>query len=136
VPIPPPAPVAAPAPPAPPAPPSVIQSSDLGTRMISGRPPRYPVESRRSDEQGTVVLALTVGTDGGVASIAIQRSSGFARLDEAARSAVRTWRWAPIVRNGVAVMVRGVVEIPFVLQRGPEGRHGGGRHRRDDGASE
>lgn len=121
------------APPAPPAPPSVVQSSDLGARMISGRPPRYPMESRRSGEQGTVVLALTVGTDGGVANIAVQRSSGFPRLDDAARGAVRTWRWAPILRDGVAVMVRGIVEIPFVLQGAPDGRHrGGGRHRRDD----
>ena len=122
------------APPAPPAPPSVVQSSDLGARMVSGRPPRYPIESRRSGEQGTVVLALTVGTDGGVANIAVQRSSGFPRLDDAARGAVRTWRWAPILRDGVAVMVRGIVEIPFVLQGVPDGRHrGGGRHRRDGG---
>lgn len=111
---------AAPAPPAPepaPAPPlTTVQGGDLGTQMLSGRPPRYPVESRRKHEEGTVVLDITLGMDGRVASIAIARSSGSARLDNAARDAVKSWRWAPTIRNGVAVMVRGVVEIPFVLQ--------------------
>lgn len=110
------APAPAPAPPAPPAPPSIIRADDLGAQMLSGKPPRYPIESRRKHEQGTVVLALTLGIDGAVKEISIARSSGFARLDEAAREAVRRWRWAPITRNGEPVMVRGVVEIPFVLQ--------------------
>jgi protein TonB len=48
--------------------------------------------------------------------VTVQRSSGFASLDNAAREAVRQWRWAPTVRNGEPVLVRGVVEIPFVLQ--------------------
>ena len=112
--------VAAPAPPAPapaPAPaPTTVQGGDLGTQMMSGKPPRYPIESRRKREEGTVVLALVLGLDGRVESISISRSSGFVRLDEAARDAVRSWRWAPTIRGGQPVKVRGVVEIPFVLQ--------------------
>lgn len=110
----PPAPVAAP-PPAPAASPSTVTSDALGTRMISGQPPRYPVESRRKKEQGTVELALVLGLDGRVESIAVAQSSGFARLDKAALDAVRRWRWAPTVRDGAPVKVRGTVEIPFVL---------------------
>jgi len=103
--------------PAPPAPaPSIIDGANLEARMVSGRPPRYPIESRRNREQGTVVLSLTLGTDGKVAQISIARSSGFDRLDKAALEAVKRWRWAPTVRDGQPVMVRGVVEIPFVLQ--------------------
>ncbi len=109
-------PAPAPPPPAPAAPPSVVKSDDLAAQMLSGRPPRYPLESRRKREQGTVLLSLTLGTDGAVAEISIARSSGFERLDKAAREAVSRWRWAPIKRNGQPVMVRGVVEIPFVLQ--------------------
>ncbi|MDE8651499.1 energy transducer TonB [Novosphingobium album (ex Liu et al. 2023)] len=112
----PPAPAAAPGPPAPPAPPSPVEASNLGTRMISAPPPRYPLESRRQREQGTVVLALTLDLNGSVATIAIAHSSGFPRLDEAALRAVRKWRWAPTVRDGQPVMVRGQVEIPFMLQ--------------------
>lgn len=98
------------------APPSTVQSNDLSTRMLSGKPPRYPIDSRRKHEQGTVLLSLTLGLDGKVSMINIAKSSGFARLDDAARDAVRNWRWAPTIRDGQAVMVRGLVEIPFMLQ--------------------
>jgi periplasmic protein TonB len=96
--------------------PSVIQGGDLGARMVSGKPPRYPVESRRKKEQGTVVLSLILGLNGAVEHITVSRSSGFERLDDAALSAVRRWRWEPVLRGGLPVKVRGVVEIPFVLQ--------------------
>lgn len=110
--------IVAPAPPqpAPPSAPPTIHGGDLGAQMIAGKPPRYPIECRRNHEQGTVVLMLVVGTDGRVLDIAVSRSSGSPRLDSAARDAVRSWRWAPITRNGEPVIVRGVVEIPFVLQ--------------------
>ncbi|TXG93414.1 MAG: energy transducer TonB [Rhodocyclaceae bacterium] len=98
-----------------PAPPSVVQVSDLSVRLLSGAPPRYPTESRRKREQGTVLLALTLGLDGRVATISVARSSGFERLDQAALSAVRKWRWAPYVQDGKPAMVKGVFEIPFVL---------------------
>lgn len=101
---------------APPAPPSIMQGGDLGAQMVSGKPPRYPVESRRKREQGTVVLALTLAIDGTVESVVIAHSSGFSRLDDAARDAVRRWRWKPMIQQGQPVRVKGVVEIPFVLQ--------------------
>ncbi|BBD98544.1 energy transducer TonB [Sphingobium amiense] len=111
-----PAPAAAPA--AAPAPPAIVQASDLGTQMLSGKPPRYPIESRRRREQGTVALALVLSLDGSVESISIAQSSGFPRLDDAARDAVKGWRWKPTLRGGQPVRVRGTVEIPFVLKTG------------------
>ncbi|WP_420146348.1 energy transducer TonB [Sphingobium sp.] len=105
-----------PAPPAPPAPPSIVQAGDLGTQMVSGKPPRYPIESRRKHEQGTVVLTITLGTDGGVENIVVSQSSGSSRLDNAARDAVKGWRWKPTIRGGQPVRVTGVVEIPFILR--------------------
>lgn len=99
-----------------PAPSSLVQGGDLGAKMIAGRPPRYPLESRRKREQGTVLLMLTLALDGSVESVAISRSSGFARLDDAALDAVRRWRWNPVIQGGEPVRVRGVVEIPFLLK--------------------
>lgn len=111
------APSAVPAPAsAPSAPPSMVQGGDLGTQMVSGKPPRYPIESRRKREQGTVVLSLVLGVDGAVDSLAVAQSSGFNRLDNAARDAVKGWRWRPTIRDGQPVRVKGVVEIPFVLR--------------------
>lgn len=116
-----PAPVyARPAPPAPPAParpPAPIQGGDLSSSMVEGIPPRYPVESRRLKEQGVVVLDVIVGPDGRVAQIDVRASSGFPRLDQAAISAVRRWRLSPTMRDGIAVPVRGLVEIPFILTK-------------------
>lgn len=105
-----------PAQPAPPAPPSLVTASNLGTRMISGSPPRYPMESRSKREQGTVELLIILGVNGAVETISVSHSSGFPRLDTAALSAVRRWRWAPTLHDGDSVKVRGIVEIPFVLQ--------------------
>ncbi|OHT18312.1 energy transducer TonB [Edaphosphingomonas haloaromaticamans] len=93
-----------------------ISAGDLSSNMISFKAPRYPVECRRRKEQGTVVLTLLLGTDGAVADISVQTSSGFERLDKAALEAVRQWRWSPTMRGGQPMMVRGVVEIPFVLK--------------------
>lgn len=114
------APVAAPVPVTAPsvmaAPLSIVQGGDIGTQMVAGKPPRYPIDSRRKREQGTVVLTLTLGVDGAVESLAVTQSSGFPRLDSAARDAVRGWRWKPMIRDGQVVRVRGIVEIPFVLR--------------------
>ena len=106
---------AAPAPAAPPAP-QVATGRDLTSNLVDATPPRYPVDSRRAREQGTVVLNVTVGLDGRVAEIGLSRSSGFDRLDRAALAAVKHWRWTPTRQNGQAMMVQGLVSIPFVLQ--------------------
>jgi len=96
--------------------PAIESVGDLSSKMIAAAPPRYPHESRRKREQGTVVLLVLLAVDGSVAGISVSQSSGFDRLDQAALSAVRRWRWSPTRRGGAAVMVRGLVEIPFVLQ--------------------
>jgi protein TonB len=109
-----PPPAAAPAPVAA-APAGPVQVADLETRAVSIVAPKYPLESRRRREQGTVRLSVTLGLDGAVASVSVSQSSGFARLDKAALDAVRRWRWSPTVRGGERVAVSGLVEIPFEL---------------------
>ncbi len=96
--------------------PGIESGGDLSSKMIAAVPPRYPQESRRRHEQGTVVLLVLVGVDGRVADISISQSSGSDRLDRAALLAVRQWRWSPTQRGGAPVMVRGFVEIPFILK--------------------
>ena len=120
-PTPPPPQISVPGPPtpAPAAPaPAIASAGDLSSTMISATPPRYPQESRRKREQGTVVLMVLLSVDGTVADISVSQSSGFQRLDQAALAAVRRWRWSPTRRGGTAVMVKGLVEIPFILQEG------------------
>ena len=101
--------------PTPPRPPAVVSAGDLSATMVEAVPPRYPYESRRLKEQGTVVLDVMLAPDGHVERCAVRTSSGSPRLDNAALEAVRRWRWSPMIRDGVAVAVRGLVEIPFIL---------------------
>jgi protein TonB len=108
--------VVAPAVPKAAAPTGPVDAVDLASKMIAGDPPRYPMDSRRKHEQGTVFLSVLVGLDGRVSDISVSRSSGSSRLDDAALAAVKRWRWSPTMRNGAAVMVRGTVDIPFILQ--------------------
>jgi protein TonB len=66
-----------------------VAAGDLSSSMIHAPPPRYPRESRRRHEQGTVLLAVLLATDGSVETLRIARSSGYRRLDEAALDAVQ-----------------------------------------------
>lgn len=96
--------------------PSTVSGGDLSASMIEAVPPKYPYESRRLKEQGTVVLDVLLSPSGMVEQVGVRSSSGFSRLDKAALEAVRRWRWSPTVRNGLPVAVRGLVEIPFALK--------------------
>lgn len=102
--------------PGPPAPPGPLSIGNLASKLLSGTPPRYPVEARRKRETGTVVLRLVLAADGRISSIALHKSSGVAILDAAALDAVRKWRWSPTLRNGEPVEVTGLVQIPFILK--------------------
>lgn len=92
-----------------------VEGGDLSSQVLSARPPSYPVDARRRQEQGTVRLRLLVGPDGRVSDIQLASSSGSESLDRAALSAVKRWRWKPQSRNGTPVAVRGIVTIPFKL---------------------
>ena len=114
----------APPPPEKPAPEPVIQappmplpsgpialSSELSVACPERSAPAYPAQSRRLGETGVVVLRVELGESGNVALARVDRSSGYPRLDEAALSAVRTWRCLPATRNGQPV--RAVAQQPF-----------------------
>jgi periplasmic protein TonB len=79
---------------------------------------RYPMDSRRRGEQGTVVLRVLVGRDGLPLDIAVERSSGHRSLDRAAREAVLRWRFRPVQINGVNVQATGLVPVKFDINQG------------------
>jgi periplasmic protein TonB len=81
------------------------------------RKPSYPNAAAMRGEQGTVVLLVHVQPDGLVSRVEVARSSGYERLDNAARDAVQSWHFLPSVRNGQpiasVVPVRIVYELEF-----------------------
>jgi len=75
--------------------------------------PKYPSESQRHRERGTVVLRVMVDVLGRPAQIQIERSSGFTRLDDAARVAVEKALFHPHVVNGIAQPAQVLIPIEF-----------------------
>ena len=75
--------------------------------------PVYPAESRRKRERGTCVLRVMVDASGHPAQIQVERSSGFERLDSAAREAVEKALFHPYEVNGVAQPSQVLIPIEF-----------------------
>jgi len=85
---------------------------------LSNPKPVYPAMSRRLGEAGRVVIHALIGADGRVHEARIQRSSGFARLDQVALETARDrWRYVPGTRNGVPEDMWFDVPIDFVLNQ-------------------
>ena len=63
-----------------------------------------------------MLLDVVVGTDGHVTSMEPVLTSD-PYLTIAAESAVRHWRYAPLVRDGVAIEAETMVSVHFNLQR-------------------
>lgn len=109
---------ATPTPPAPPAP----TPAPAPTGPIEGLPLRcdeprtvYPTQSRRMGEEGSVTVRVVVDTRGVVSSAEIVKSSGFPRLDQAARTAALAMPCRPSMRNGRAVEVTATKPFNFNL---------------------
>ncbi len=80
--------------------------------------PAYPEDARAAGQQGTVNLFVRVDEQGRVVAVRVTRSSGFASLDERARSTVATqWAFKPAKAGGVAVASDVVIPIQFTLNK-------------------
>ncbi|MBI5333167.1 MAG: energy transducer TonB [Burkholderiales bacterium] len=100
-----------PAPPAAPAGPRNIPSSAV--RYLVRPPVVYPPRSQDLGESGSVMLRVLIDERGQPREVTVQKSSGFARLDQAAVEAMRRARFQPYSENGVALPVWAPAEIKF-----------------------
>jgi protein TonB len=80
---------------------------------VRAAPPVYPKESQRRREHGTVLLRVLVDAAGRPAQVQVERSSGFDRLDNAAREAVEKFLFRPYEVNGVAQPAQVLIPIGF-----------------------
>ncbi|HZP61935.1 MAG TPA: energy transducer TonB [Terriglobales bacterium] len=76
--------------------------------------PDYSEEARKAKYQGTVVLWVIVGADGHPHDIRVYRSLGMG-LDEKAIEAIKTWKFEPARKDGIAVAVQVNIEVSFRL---------------------
>ena len=79
--------------------------------------PRYPPQSRRLREQGIVILRVVIDERGQACDIAVETSSGYARLDRAAREAVASAAFRPYLENGAPRRAQVLIPIEFFLNR-------------------
>ena len=71
-----------------------------GVNIAQCDKPEYPRASRGLEEEGTVALRFLVGPDGKVLQSEVEKSSGFKRLDEAARAGLSKCQFRPATVDG------------------------------------
>lgn len=78
--------------------------------------PKYPSESRKRGEQGSVGIEFIVSSDGSAKSLSVVSTSGFPLLDEAAINAVREARFTPAKSNGKTIDFPTRIKLDFILK--------------------
>jgi TonB family protein len=91
--------------------PDVDMRAPLPLHMVS---PKYINSAVEERVEGKVKLWAVIGRDGRVGDISLLQHLD-ERLDRSAEEALGKWLFQPAVRNGVAVDVDAVFEIPFTL---------------------
>jgi protein TonB len=79
-------------------------------------PPSYPPTSKRLGEQGTVIVKAFVETNDSSSKVEILQSSGYLRLDQAATTTVRCWRYMPGKVSGVPTAMWLNLPVSFRLE--------------------
>jgi TonB family protein len=85
------------------------------TRQVLSRPVRleYPLLARQMKVQGKVALAASIGKDGGIQKL--QVLGGPDILADAAREAVRQWRFKPYYQEGQPVETQANITVNFTI---------------------
>lgn len=93
--------------------------TDIGKLVVVYQPDAdayYPSFSKRSGEQGTVVVRLIIDETGSVEDVALLQSSTFPRLDRAASEIGKRYRFKPFVVNGSPQRISTNLLIKFNLK--------------------
>lgn len=93
--------------------------TDIGKLIVVYQPDAdayYPSFSKRSGEQGTVVVRLIIDESGSVEDVALLQSSSFPRLDRAATEIGKRYRFKPFLVNGSPQKISTNLLIKFNLK--------------------
>ena len=97
---------------------SAAEASSVRSKVRAGNNPRpeYPRAARESGWEGTVVLQVLVLPDGRAGSVTLHKTSGHSILDEAALSAVKSWRFFPAMDGNFPIQSAVRLPIRFDLK--------------------
>ena len=93
--------------------------TDIGKLVVVYQPDAdayYPSFSKRSGEQGAVVVRLIIDETGSVENVALLQSSTFPRLDRAATEIGKRYRFKPFLVNGSPQRISTNLLIKFNLK--------------------
>ena len=79
--------------------------------------PEYPRAARRAGETGRVVVRVYIDEAGLPGDVQVNRTSGFARLDDAALAAVQKARFRPYTENGRPTACWALIPLTFDLEK-------------------
>jgi TonB family protein len=89
--------------------------ASIDSKTCSNSEEFYPRESRLLNQQGTVVLRFNVEADGRLAQVEVERSSGFERLDLAAKLLLYSCKFKPGMVNGKLEKTSATLEVIWKL---------------------
>jgi protein TonB len=95
--------------------PAAVTAARFDAAYLQNPRPTYPPISRRLGEEGKVLLKVRVTAEGTAATVDLEKTSGFERLDAAARDAVARWRFVPAKRGNEAIEAAVIVPMVFRL---------------------
>jgi|HubBroStandDraft_1064217.scaffolds.fasta_scaffold269411_2 TonB family protein len=91
-----------------------LSAASQAPMPVSQVAPVYSHDLRASDVEGEVVVGFTITSTGAVSHPVVVSSTN-QLLDYAALAAVRQWTFTPAMKDGVAVNVKAVVPVAFVI---------------------
>lgn len=77
---------------------------------------KYPIDAQEANQEGKVVLIVTVEPNGTVSNVEIKKSSRYSSLDREAKRSAKAAKYSPSVNDGVPMRTRFTVEILFKLE--------------------
>ena len=100
------------------------QAPAINPAMLAGQlkqtrsaAPEYPQSALARQIAGSVILTYTVDTSGVPRDVHVIESTPQGVFDTAAVTAVRRWRYAPMVVNGAAIEVPVKTQVRFELPK-------------------
>jgi protein TonB len=96
---------------------AIISTESRKVEYLYNPPPAYPPRARRLGLEGEVLIRTRVLPNGETDRLVLERSSGYALLDDAAMEAVRKWRFRPARRGDEQIVSWIEIPVRFRLER-------------------
>lgn len=93
-----------------------VVSPRFDAAYLNNPEPEYPAISKRLGEEGRVLLRVLVTIEGLADQIEVRQTSGHSRLDQAALTTVRRWRFTPARRGEERIAAWVLVPLSFQLE--------------------